>query len=351
LIELFSPFLAEMLLNLDPDSKVLPILANISKGKTAREVRKEVIDITANNLCFGKSVLKENEKSVSGLADNQIITEAATLNRAVLKQQLGWLTWLLLPKAQYKQIEALASMQDDNKFLTRMREQTRMAILKSSVVYTSGPGALRSALFDKLFYKKDTVNEEIIPFSFACYGLEKAFVSENSISLHADAKTVAAKMSNTEVGKSNDLSWLQEGQNATAIREQKIREAQAHMPQDFHDMREKIEAHIKKIQADLEGCFGFYRHRERHAKIHALQSIIGHFEERLFDVSAFHIALNNYRTKDISASIGKSKTKELIDELELFGQRAKHYMLTDEHGRVEILPPTLRRCLVKQTPS
>ncbi len=106
------------------------------------------------------------------------------------------------------------------------------------------------------------------------------------------------------------------------------------MPQDFHDMREKIEAHIKKIQADLDGCFGFYRHRERHAKIHALQSIIGHFQEHSFDVSAFNVALKTYRTKDISASIGKSKTKELIDELELFGQQAKHYMVTDEYGRV-----------------
>lgn len=246
-----------------------------------------------------------------------------------------------MPKTQYKQIEAIASIQDDNEFLTRMREQTRMTILKSSVVYTSGPGALLSALFDKLFYKKDTVNKEIMPFSFACYGLDKAFVSENGIPLHAAAKTVAAKMQNTEVGKSSDLSWLQEGQNATAIREQKIRAAQEHMPQDFHDLREKIEAHIKKIQADLEGCFGFYRHRERHAKIHALQSIIGHFEECSFDVSAFHVALSNYRAKDISASIGKSKTKELIDELELFGQQAKHYMLTDEHGRVKIRPPTL----------
>lgn len=78
LSELFSPFLAEMLLNLDPNSKVLPILAHMSKGKTAREVRKEVIDITANDVDFGKSVLMSNRIVVRNLSDDLIITQAAT---------------------------------------------------------------------------------------------------------------------------------------------------------------------------------------------------------------------------------------------------------------------------------
>ncbi len=340
--ELFSPFWANILLKLDPNFKLLPILGEHSKGKTAREVRQNIINLyTTNNYLYGVYILAANKRNYSCYDESQTIAEAANLERAAVKQQLGWLNWLYMSKAQYKQIEAIAAIQDDQELLNRSREQYRMVLLKNSVINTSGPVALLSALFKEFYYEKEMVNKELMPFSFAYYRLDKAFVSQNSIPLHATKKAVSPLMQNTEVGKTNDLSWLEEGRNATACREQKIRETQARLPQDFHEMREKIETHIKKIQADLEGCFGFYRYRERHAKIDALKNIIKHFEEQSFDVSAFNTALSNYRSKDISASIGKSKTKELIDQLELFGQLAKRYMLTDEHGKVAILPPTI----------
>ncbi|KTD45915.1 putative glucosyltransferase Lgt1 [Legionella rubrilucens] len=337
LASLFSPLLADMLFDLDPNSKTLSTLASLSKGKTVLEVRQEIIRITADNLSFSNSVMPFH----FFLSDEEIIAQAAKQQRAALKKQLGWISWLLLPGNQYKQIETLASIQDDNQFLTAVREQTRMIFLKSSVVYTSGPGALLSALFD-LYNKKDAVNKEIAPFSFSFYGLDKAFISENSLPLHATAKMLAAKMQNTEIGKLNDLSWLEEGQNAVAVREQKIRETQSHLPQDFHDMHEKIEAHIKKIETDLIGCFGFYRHKERHAKIGALKSIAEKFKGHSFDAGAFRAAVTNYRTQDVSASLGKSKTKALIDELERLSQRANHYMLTDKDEKVHMASPALK---------
>ena len=168
------------------------------------------------------------------------------------------------------------------------------------------------------------------------YGLDKGFISTNSLPFHTSAKKAAALLCDAEIGKLNDLSWLQEGQDATVIREQKIRDVQLHLPQDFHDMREKIDAHIKKIRADLQGCLGFYRHRERYAKISALQQILSFFDERQFNVEGFKAAVGLYRTRDVSASMGKSKTKQLIDELERFGQQAKHLMLTDVYGSVAL---------------
>jgi glucosyltransferase Lgt1/2/3 len=340
---LFSPSKAKNILKFDPNFSILSSLANLSKEKTAREVRKEIIDSTANNLVFGKEILKNYNIRVS---DKKVTAIAAIRQRATLEQQLGWTNWWLLPKKQYKQMEALASMQDDEALLTKVREQTRMVLLKTSVVHTTGPGALMHSLFNELFYKKVSINSEVAPFSFAHYGLDKAFISKNSLSLHTSSKVATSKMQNMEIGATNDLSWLQEGQNAIVEREKKIIEAQAHMPQYFGDMRGKIENHIEKIKADLNGCFGFYRYKERQAKIQALTNILRHFDGSFFNVSGFNKVLGEYRTKDISASIGKSKTKELVDELVLFGQQAKYYMLTDENGKVKIEPLTQKTTVV-----
>lgn len=335
--ELLSPFVAEMMLAIDLHEQSVSLLASLISGKTAREVRQHIIAVTADNLCYSKSILSQNKQSVTHLSDAAIITKATSLIRAATKEKLGWVYWLLLPKNQYKSIQALDSIQDDDTFLTQARAEYRKEMLQNGVAYTSGSFALTS-VFDKYFYKKDTINNEVALFSLTRYALDKAFISGCSFSLHANPRTVAARVCMKEAGIFSDLSWLQEGKAARARREQQIIKEQEHLPQYFHDMREKMEGHIKKIQTDLKGFFGFYRYRERHAKIDALQKIMGHFNEQSFDIKAFDAALNSYRTKDVSASIGKSKTKELIDDLEGFSRHAKYYMM-DENGKVEILPP------------
>ena len=338
------PALASVFLLQHPDTKALNELIFSSIGHTANEVRKNIISAHSTNALYARKYLseaKEQEKyqSMHGFdfcTDASLIREAAEHMRKQLKPVIGWIGWLLYPKNTYKQLKALWLMQDDTALLEKWCSNSRAIALKNSVVYTSGPAALMIALYDRVVYDKDAINNEVVPFSFSNYGLDKAFISANSSPFHTSAKKVAAKMQEMEVGESNDLSWLQQGEDATVIREKKIREVQSQLPQDFHDMRKKIDAHIKKIQADLQGCLGFYRHRERYAKIGALQQILSFFDERQFNAEGFKAAVGHYRTRDVSASMGKSKTKQLIDELERFGQQAKHLMLTNVDGRVAL---------------
>ena len=333
--EILPPSMAQFFLSQGPIAQNLEQidgLADLGKEKTAREARNQIINDTANNLILAKNILT----SYLRLSDLEIIKAAANWQRAIMKQKLGWIGWFFLTAKQYKHIETIVSIRDDHEFLTKIRESTRMGLLFHNVAYTTGSIALSNILFDNLLHKKDIVKKKIEPLSFARYGLDKAFLSENGLTLHGSIKTAATKLGVLEPGVGSDLSWLQEGQAATVLREQKIIEAQEHMPQNVHDMREKIEIHIKKIQGDLSSCFGFYRYKERHAKIHALQNILRHFEADSFDVDGYNAALDSYRTKDVFASIGKSKTKELIDKLDFLGQCAKYYMLTNEHGKIEL---------------
>ncbi|PUT42048.1 hypothetical protein DIZ81_02850 [Legionella taurinensis] len=79
-----------------------------------------------------------------------------------------------------------------------------------------------------------------------------------------------------------------------------------------------------------------------HAKIGALKNIAEKFKDHSFDAGAFRAAVTSYRTQDVSASLGKSKTRELIDELERLSQQAKHYMLTDKDEKVRVAPPAVK---------
>ena len=321
-----------------PDKQALDKLSMLSKGKTAREIRRMILAATTAD--FAQITLAKMHKYIKFLGSPEVINAsyiglAATETRKIIKQALSSKT---LSPEQRKEMRALDLIKNDNALLVRMHKSERMMALKNSVVYTTGPSALMRALYNQLFFSEYEVNE-IIPSSFSRYGLDKAFVSANSMPFHTSEKDARAKLQAGEMGISNDLSWLLEGQEATVQREQKIRDMQSYMPQHFNELRGKIEDHIEKIQADLKGCLGFYRHKARGAKIEALQAILQHFDERTFNVTAFKAAIASYRTTDVSASIGKSKTKKLIDELERFAQQAEDYLVTDAEGRVT-LPPT-----------
>jgi glucosyltransferase Lgt1/2/3 len=317
--------------NLDQsDFSELSTLGVVSKGRTAREVRARVMELTENNVRFARNILAA--KGISD-SDADIIKAAAYLQRKAVQQEQESCP----PGIRDEQIEALASIQDDNQFLSEIRERTRMALLKSSVIYASGPGALQYALFEKFFYRKDIINQEISLFSFLHYGLDKAFISGNIIPLHASSAAIVAIMQHREIGESNDLSWLEEGLQAMAIREQKIREDQVHILQDLHNIREKIEEHIKKITPDLKYSISLFSDKPRNADVHVFEKIIEHFRKGVFNAGIFIASVNDYRKLVDSDTTGKNKSQQLIDELVYVSQRAKDYLLTDEAGCVEML--------------
>lgn len=322
-----------------PDRKALNELIDLSRGKTALEVRQNILSTHSTNAAYAhKYLVEQGIVAAFGLKNN--ISVAVAHLRKQLESSAGWLGWLLLPKNIYQQQRELSLISDDHALLDKVRSISRLMALKNSVVYTSGPYALMCGLFPGGFiFDKEGIDTQVAPYSFQHYELDKAFISANSVPLHASAKQLAPLLS-AEIGQLNDLSWLEEGQQATAIRERHIKDVQSHLSHDFQEMRAKIAAHIQKIQGELSGSFGFYRHREKHAKIDALTQIMGFFGANQFNVDGFQAAILHYRTTDVSASIGTSKTKQLIDDLERFGQQAKHLMLTDAEGRIALSEDT-----------
>ncbi|MDP3267857.1 MAG: glycosyltransferase family 88 protein [Legionella sp.] len=325
LSQIIKPQDAALQMILDPNYKILRKLEKLSRGKTQREVRKEIIDSTANNLTFSKLTLTDKEKSFSGLSDKIIISEAAELliDTNFMAQIFS------APKKRNSSIKPLSPQEK----VTKARKEYRMAMLKNSVIQTSGPGAVQS-LF-KLYYDKERIDVEVAPFSFSKYDLTNAFNSENSAPLHVTQNDLNSKLQVSEIGKCNDLSWLEEGQNAIANREQTIRKVQSLA----HTLPKRISAHITKIENQLQGCFSFYRNRERYAKINALKEILAQFKENGFNALEFSQQIQNYRSKDIFASIGKSKTKELIDEIMHFTQLALDNNITTKNGIVIVVIP------------
>ncbi|WED41937.1 glycosyltransferase family 88 protein [Legionella cardiaca] len=345
----FSPLIVPFLLATDSNFQSLERLATLDPGDSSRGVRRIILASTDNNTDYGKIVLQAHNAYEPFMTPEEITKRAASLEREELRKGLGWLSWLITPSFQYKKVKALVEIQDDEEFLKKKRELMRQQLLKVNVQYSSGPGALTFSLFDSLFYERETIDTTIAPSSFSHYDLDNVFMSGNSIPFHTSSREVLKKLE-AEVGDINDLSWLEEGQKAVTAREQKIQKAaltfqrfyrgnkvraQENLPPAFIEMREKIETHIRKIEADLEGCFGFYRHNQRHKKIDALRGLLTYFSEDMksFDVKKFKSELEQYRSEDIFASIGKSKTKELIDDLTLLSQQAKFYNLADEEGK------------------
>ncbi len=308
-----------------------PFFIARSKGKSVRQIRKEIIELTTNILSFAQFILSDSDsiRSARKYSDNQIIVQAAKLGR--LKLNVAPLILGCYPK----EAEALIPIHDNYEFLTKVSAQFRLYYLMKSVMHTSGSAPILCSLFPEGYYKKEIIMRDLSFFAFARYGLDKTFCSKNGYPLHADQITLAG-MQNSKIGELSDISWLPEGQVATARREEQILQAREQLPQDFRDIRNKIETHITKIQSDLDGFFGFYRNHQRQVKINALRDIMNCFEAGVVDITRFNNALTTYSTQDIYASIGKSKTQELFDELTRLGQQAKDYLLTDAQGKIDI---------------
>ena len=218
------------------------------------------------------------------------------------------------------------------------------------MVNSSGPGMLIATIFSQIsFASEKEILSEVAPYALSHYQLNHAFQSKQAFNLNNDLKKMYDMVTNTTIGIHNDLSWLEEGRSAIRVRESKTiaatntlqrffkreqKKNQNNLPAEFRKMRQLIETHIAKIEADLSGIFGFYRKHARYKKIAALKSILGHFHDQSFNVNEFNQALKSYQTNEVAAAFGKSATKELIDGLTLLCRRAKALSLVDEAGQL-----------------
>ncbi|RUR22685.1 glycosyltransferase family 88 protein [Legionella qingyii] len=277
--------------------------------------------------------------------DNQSFCRKKNTNvvdcaQEIRKSAASWLVWLITPKAIYQELKKLAAIKNDEELVSKVRQNQRLQLLKSSVVYTTGPGALLNGLFSQyLLSDSNTIKQDKInTFAFSHYGLEKRFISKNYIPFASSLKTVNALQNEGTIGKCNDLSWLKEGQEAIHSREEIIRKKQGHLkiilPQELGKLKQLITKHIAKLDRDLHSPFRFYRAHARMQKLGVLKDILNLFNENYFDKEQLNMIMQKYSSEDIFASIGTSRTQTLIKEITRFAKKAEVYQLDEEDGRI-----------------
>lgn len=173
---------------LDTFYQSMLLLDTLSCGKTARELRYHIIQSTENNGSYRKWIEET----------------------APLIQQVLTIT------------KDLSKIQKNNNACNVHREETRLDLLKHSVVYSTGPMSLLFGMFGTMYSRPEQITEKALPHSFSYYGLDKVFVSNNSLPFHASRKDVQRQFTKPLGEGTNDLSWLKEGQDVIRLREQKI---------------------------------------------------------------------------------------------------------------------------------
>ena len=161
-----------------------------NQGFVGRKLREEISRISADNQSFCDAF---------GCPD---VATLANLQRANLK--------------------TTAANRNDDECVTSMRETFQHELIKTSVLYTTGPGRIMMNLLPDFTVLPDVCTDKIAPSSFQNYeGLSSAFTSENSLPLHSVKDTYVA-FKNGERGEISDLSWLKKGMDAIHARETKM---------------------------------------------------------------------------------------------------------------------------------
>lgn len=315
-----------------------PFYLNHNTELSARQRRAEIIEITADNQIFSQFVLGTQQNITTEKSQINSVLAAARLQRQIIKSNLQSSIGKNLPKIEYKQAQALLAIQDDEKFLEQVRQKLRMQLIKSSVIKSTGPGTIISSLFPLSSYSDETLKEVIAPFSIANYGIEKGFNSKNTLPLFASEQSLITHNDTLNQFEVSDVSWLEEGQNAIKEREKKITEQQLLITKSFSNIRDKFQEHMKAIENDLQGHFGFYRNKERQAKVQALKTILSYFSDNHFDITLFRANLPQFHTRDIAAGLKQSHTLKLIQELEQLTKQARSYLLVDDSGKTPVEP-------------
>ncbi len=307
---------------------VLPIANN----KTIYQLRAEIIKYHASNenyLEFMRTMGQiEQNRQNRHFTPEQKIAQGAEFYRQELKKSVNIIGRIFIPK-NYHAVKNLL-LKTDEELLTFYRNNSRMQMLKVSVMYFTGPHVTGLALFKKTRFAQKELDSEVKPFSFAHYGLDKAFLSNNSLPFHASSSQANTLMSHTTVGTINDLSWLDEGVKATEEREEEIRENIERLRWNYHVLQQKVDKHIDKINSDLNGFFGSYRRTQRQAKVTALTAIKSCFNEEgtTFNCSRFDaIKISEEETPSLEASLGRSQTMTLIRNARFFSRHARELML------------------------
>lgn len=136
---------------------------------------------------------------------------------------------------------------DSSEHIARFREYYRYELTLDNVRYTSGPVAVRAALFKKLYTSKE-ITENIAPRSLVHYDLDKIFPTECiETFFHNRSDDINSKPKK----KKSDLSWLEDGVRDLKIFEIKVKASARNMQRIFRATQKTRKSQPEEVTAHM----------------------------------------------------------------------------------------------------
>lgn len=282
-------------------------------ARSSRELRSHIHQIMTDQskfLNFNRQTPDETNESVIKRL------------RSDLRRQLGWVKWIFFRK-EYNEISKMLAQSDDV-FVPYLMKKELSHYLTSVVVCTTGPIGIAKSLFGGYVFGTDYFSKKLQPYSFSNYDLQLAFESKNSIPMHENLLGMMSFLG-AEEGELNDSSWLDSGAQLQKNREVQLEIRKVTLKQNLRanilDIKDDMERHIKKLEDEANGFWGFYRSSARQMKIDALKQILDCFKQppsHELDLVHYRKVLQDVHLnkKYIYAGLFHSRTQELIEKLE-----------------------------------
>jgi glucosyltransferase Lgt1/2/3 len=234
--EFFVPGKGSSMVNED-----LQILHNLSKGKSAIEGRKSIVELCSNNKIFCQNFLSySNDQDLNEFLELCVIKEKQLLlqeaeklkEKKITHQQLiDYLRAGILPVESEEKNQLITHNEtllhnftqkidrikekikwDTETFFNERREAFKEYLLIKITLWTSGPNNIRYSLFGSNYYRsKSKMLEEVFPYSFSYYRLD-SLVKAITCGLGIEKTT-------------SDFSWLPRGKTKMEADDNKINQA------------------------------------------------------------------------------------------------------------------------------
>ena len=303
-------------------------IANQDRFLSSRVLRALINKVTTDTREFIDFNRMKHDKT-----NDQVIKRL----RENLYDQLGIIKWFFFNKEYHAIKAALAS--DDDGFLQYLMKKERSLYIKSIVVCTTGPIEVGKCLFGEYVLSSKEFNLRAAPMSFNHYGLESAFQSQNSISMHESVFGMLAFLGTAD-GELSDSSWLEEGIVLQGTRQdiliQKKIQLQQQLPGELKNTQTSIKENIARIERESNSCFSFFgigrqARQEKLAALRATQACF-HDDTHEFSIDEFRIMLLSIKLKkkDVFAGLFIGNTQTIIEKLEKMSNQAQMFRVAKE---------------------
>lgn len=292
---------------------------NSSMHLSSRKLRQYTKDITTSRekfLDFKRKIHQTDADVIQAL-------------RKELENQLS-LVKLIFFKSEYIKIRTIL-LQNDDEFIKQLMKREYSQYLSSIIVCTTGPLEIARSLFGSSVLDTTYFNTHARAYSFKEYGLQKYFLTENTIRVHENVISLLIFLG-TDTGTLNDSSWLPEGISLQSVREadilDRIDNFKANLPKHLNETKAKITKQLNYLRSLISNKLADKLfHRRINNEIKALERLLDCYSDNdnSFDLDKFQSCLtdNTVNIHGRFSSIFHRRSHQLINTLESISHDAQ----------------------------